>query len=344
VRAVAQACAANALAGRDFPAIVSSATMADCQAIAGASNASARLLARGKRKHERARRKRKMVIESAAVFGAVDIDRLAAGSPKALYQQGNALIERLLTPAECEALRNLYPAGGVFPQPGCHGTARLRARRIQVFQLSAAGHRCRPPYYALSESGVDRQSVDNIDGCRSPAFLRRTRISSSAATRAGQRRPTPLLLQYGAGDYNCLHQDLYGEHVFPLQITILLSRPERDFTGGEFVITEQRAAAHAVARRRRAATARRRRRLRRSSPSGARGTRGVYRVKYGGMASAACVPDNRHALGVIFHDAGVIPIRPSRSSPDFSVYPHRCVANDRRVIGEQLQRHDMHDR
>jgi hypothetical protein len=117
---------------------------------------------------------------------------------------------------------------------------------------------------------------------------------------AGQSRPTPLLLQYGAGDYNCLHQDLYGEHVFPLQVAILLSEPGRDFTGGEFVLTEQRprmqsrpevvplgqgdAVAFAVHVR------------------PVQGTRGFYRVNLRHGVSLVR-SGHRHTIGVIFHDA-----------------------------------------
>jgi uncharacterized protein len=117
---------------------------------------------------------------------------------------------------------------------------------------------------------------------------------------AGQTRPTPLLLRYGPGDYNCLHQDLYGEHVFPLQVVILLSQPGRDFEGGEFVMTEQSprmqsrpmvlplrqgdAAVIAVSHR------------------PVQGTRGIYRVnlRHGvsDVRSGA-----RHTAGIIFHDA-----------------------------------------
>jgi hypothetical protein len=117
---------------------------------------------------------------------------------------------------------------------------------------------------------------------------------------AGQPRPTPLLLQYGEGDYNCLHQDLYGEHVFPIQVAVLLSEPERDFAGGDFVLTEQRprmqsrvevvplrqgdAVAFAVHHR------------------PVQGTRGTYRVnlKHG---VSRIRRGHRHTLGIIFHDA-----------------------------------------
>jgi hypothetical protein len=118
--------------------------------------------------------------------------------------------------------------------------------------------------------------------------------------RAGQTRPTPLLLRYGAGDYNRLHQDLYGELVFPLQVTILLSRPGQDFTGGEFVLTEQRPRMQSRAEV-----------VTLSQGEGVifpvhqrpvRGTRGTYRVTMRHGVSRLRSGE-RTTLGVIFHDA-----------------------------------------
>ena len=117
---------------------------------------------------------------------------------------------------------------------------------------------------------------------------------------AGQTRPTPLMLRYGPGDYNCLHQDVYGEHLFPLQVAILLSEPGHDFTGGEFVLTEQRPRMQS-----RAAV------VPLSPGEGVvfavnhrpvEGTRGPYRVTMRHGVSALR-SGTRHTLGIIFHDA-----------------------------------------
>jgi hypothetical protein len=117
---------------------------------------------------------------------------------------------------------------------------------------------------------------------------------------AGQTRPTPLMLRYGPGDFNCLHQDMYGEMVFPLQVVILLSDPGRDFTGGEFLLVEQRPRAQSRAE---------------IVPLGfgdaaifpvhhrpARGTKGPYRLTMRHGVSRVRSGD-RQTLGVIFHDA-----------------------------------------
>jgi hypothetical protein len=116
----------------------------------------------------------------------------------------------------------------------------------------------------------------------------------------GQRRPTPLLLRYGAGDYNCLHQDLYGEQVFPLQMAVLLSQPAKDFTGGEFVVTEQRprqqSRVEVVPLRQGDAV------IFAVNDRPVRGSRGFYRVKMRHGVSRIG-SGQRHTLGIILHDA-----------------------------------------
>jgi hypothetical protein len=117
---------------------------------------------------------------------------------------------------------------------------------------------------------------------------------------AGQTRPTPLLLQYGEGDYNCLHQDIYGEHVFPLQVAFLLSRPGDDFTGGAFVLTEQRprmqSRAEVVALEQGGGV------IFPVHHRPVRGVRGIYRVTMRHGVSRLR-SGRRHTAGIIFHDA-----------------------------------------
>ena len=216
-----------------------------------------------------------------------------------LDAQGCAVLKGLLSPDECRALAALYPDDARFRSKivmGRHGFGRGEYKYFS-YPLPDPIAEMRPLLYTGLRDVANRWNEAMGMDIRYPethqAFLKRCHA-------AGQTRPTPLLLQYGAGDYNCLHQDLYGEHVFPLQVAILLSEPGRDFAGGEFVLTEQRprmqsrpevvpltqgdAVAFAVHFR----------------PM--QGTRGFYRVNLRHGVSRIR-SGHRHTLGVIFHDA-----------------------------------------
>jgi uncharacterized protein len=212
--------------------------------------------------------------------------------------RGSTVIERLISPGECESLAALYSIDNIFRSRvvmARHGFGRGEYKYFK-YPLPDLIARLRTALYpqlaALANRWNAAMSIDVQFPNKHAAFIERCHT-------AGQRRPTPLLLQYGAGDFNCLHQDLYGEHVFPLQLTILLSRPG-DFTGGEFVIAEQRprmqSRAEVVPLRRGDAV------VFAVHHRPVQGKRGVYRVNL--RHGVSCVrTGHRHALGIIFHDA-----------------------------------------
>ena len=225
----------------------------------------------------------------------VDWDAVA----NALDAEGHAVIRHLLAPADCDALAALYADDSLFRNRVVmqrHGFGRGEYKYL-AYPLPPAVAGLREALYAALVPTANRWQQAMGLALRFPPthaeFIARCHA-------AGQLRPTPLLLKYGEGDYNCLHQDLYGEHVFPLQVVVLLSEPDRDFTGGEFVMTEQRprmqsrpmvlplrqgdAAVIAVHQR---------------PVQGARGSyrvnlrHGVSRVRWG----------HRQTAGIVFHDA-----------------------------------------
>jgi hypothetical protein len=226
---------------------------------------------------------------------AIDWPRLEGD----LDAQGSAVIRRLLLPEECDTLVALYHRQDRFRSRvvmARHGFGRGEYKYFS-YPLPDIVSRLRDQLYPRLAPIANRWNAAMKMKARFPEkhaqFLKRCHA-------AGQRRPTPLLLQYGAGDYNCLHQDLYGEHVFPLQLTILLSRPGGDFTGGEFVMTEQRPRMQSRAE---------------VVPLGkgdavvfavhhrpVQGTRGVYRVNLRHGVSRVR-SGRRHTAGIIFHDA-----------------------------------------
>jgi hypothetical protein len=216
-----------------------------------------------------------------------------------LDAQGCAVTGPLLAADECAALANRYSDDALFRSRvvmARHGFGRGEYKYF-AYPLPETIETLRAALYPPLAEFANRWNAAMGIAMRYPpnhdAYLERCH-------RAGQKKPTPLLLQYGAGDYNCLHQDLYGEHVFPLQATVLLSRPGADFSGGEFVLTEQRprmqSRAEVVPLRQGEAV------IFPVHHRPVQGTRGVYRVNMRHGVSRIR-SGHRHTLGIIFHDA-----------------------------------------
>jgi uncharacterized protein len=228
-------------------------------------------------------------------IAGLDWERIAAG----LDAHGAAVTGPLLDAGTCKALAAVYDDDARFRSHihmARHGFGRGEYKYFAA-PLPEPVATLRTSLYPRLAEIANRWNEAMGVAIRYPAehaaFLDRCH-------KAGQSRPTPLLLRYGPGDYNCLHQDLYGEHVFPLQVAFLLSRPGEEFTGGEFVLTEQRprmqSRAEVVSLR---------------AGEGVifpvhhrpvQGTRGVYRVTMRHGVSRLHT-GRRHTLGVIFHDA-----------------------------------------
>lgn len=233
--------------------------------------------------------------DNAERLNALDWPRIS----QELDAQGCAVLERLIPADQCRALVAMYPQDDLFRSRvvmARHGFGRGEYKYF-AYPLPQIVATLRTELYTRLAPIANRWNAAmgiEIQYPESHAeFIKRCHD-------AGQNKPTPLLLQYGSGDYNCLHQDLYGEHVFPIQVAVLLSEPVKDFTGGEFVLTEQRprmqsrpevvplrqgdAVAFAVHHR------------------PVQGTRGFYRVNLRHGVSRIR-SGHRHTVGIIFHDA-----------------------------------------
>ena len=216
----------------------------------------------------------------------------------ALDAHGNAILPALLTPAQCAALAGAYDASGRYRSRvvmARHGFGRGEYKYFS-YPLPDLLQGLRSALYPHLAPIANRWNRQMGIAVRYPddhaAFLARCHA-------AGQLRPTPLILQYGPGDYNCLHQDLYGEHVFPLQVAVLLSRPGPDFTGGEFVMTEtgsreQRADVLPLQQGDALVFT-----VNQRPVPGVRGWRKAA-MRHG---VSALLSGRRHTLGIIFHDA-----------------------------------------
>ena len=216
-----------------------------------------------------------------------------------LDAQGWAVVPKLLSAKECETVAGLYQNDEGFRSKVAmarHGFGRGEYKYF-AYPLPPLIETLRTALYPDLAPIANRWHEAMGMDVRFPAahaqFIKRCHA-------AGQTRPTPLLLQYSRDDYNCLHQDLYGEHVFPLQVAILLSEPGEDFEGGEFVLTEQRPRMQsrvAVVPLKKGDAV-----VFAANSRPVQGTRGFYRgnLRHG---VSKLHSGNRHTLGIIFHDA-----------------------------------------
>jgi hypothetical protein len=233
--------------------------------------------------------------EIAARIAALDWAGIAAE----IDAHGCATTGALLTPGECAALAGAYAADALFRSRvvmARHGFGRGEYKYF-AYPLPELVAVLRAALYPALAGIANRWNEAMGVAARYPGdhagFL-------ALCHAGGQTRPTPLLLQYGAGDYNCLHQDIYGELVFPLQATFLLSRPQADFTGGEFVLTEQRPRMQSRAEV--VALAQGEGVIFPVHHRPVNGTRGTYRVNMRHGVSRIR-SGQRHTAGIIFHDA-----------------------------------------
>lgn len=217
----------------------------------------------------------------------------------ALNEVGSAVLPGLLTHDASDALTALYPQDRLYRSRVVmerHGFGRGEYQYFAyplpdlIAQLRTSLY---PPLANIANRWNQAMDIDVRYPAKHADFIRRCH-------EAGQLRPTPLILRYGPGDYNCLHQDLYGEHVFPLQVAILLSEPGVDFTGGEFVMTEQRprmqSRPEVVPLRKGDGV------IFAVHHRPVQGTRGTYRVNMRHGVSRLR-SGQRHTVGIIFHDA-----------------------------------------
>jgi hypothetical protein len=210
-----------------------------------------------------------------------------------------AVLESILTPDESRSLVSLYNEDSRFRSRvvmARHGFGRGEYKYFSYphpHRVARLRETLYPPLAEIANRWNETLGIEARYPAEHAEFI-------ECCHRAGQTRPTPLLLRYGPGDYNCLHQDLYGEHVFPLQVAVLLSAPGEDFTGGEFVLTEQRPRMQS-----RAAVVPLNQGDAVIFPVQHRpvqGKRGPYRVTLRHGVSQVRTGE-RHTLGVIFHDA-----------------------------------------